>query len=134
MPRTNWVRRLSLWAPPLVYAAVIFHLSSQSNPLPQVTAIVWDKALHLIEYAGLALLLVRALAGEGLGWLTTIVVAIAATSAYGASDEWHQLLVPGRDSDYHDWIADTCGGALGVVVYATISRILHRRRQSDRLE
>lgn len=91
MPCTHWVRRLSLWAPPLVYAAVIFYLSSESNPLPQLTAVVWDKALHLIEYAGLALLLVRALAGEGLGWMTAIVVAIAVTSAYGASDEWHHM-------------------------------------------
>jgi len=117
------VRRLSLWAPPLSYMATIFYLSSESNPLPALTSRVWDKLLHLIEYGGLAALLCRALLGEGLGWLTGILGAIVLTSAYGASDEWHQLFTPGRHSDIHDWFADTLGGAVGTIAYGLFEKL-----------
>ena len=59
-------RRVSLWLPPLLYMAAIFHFSSESQPLPMLTEHVWDKLLHTIEYTGLAILLFRALDGEGL--------------------------------------------------------------------
>jgi len=53
-------RRTLIWLPPLLYAGFIFHFSSESQPLPALTAAVWDKALNAIEYAGLAFLLCRA--------------------------------------------------------------------------
>lgn len=111
------MRRLSLWLPPLAYMGVIFYLSSQSQPLPELTEHVWDKALHAIEYAGLGLLVVRALRGERLPWGAAIVVTIAIVSAYGASDEWHQSFVPMRDADVRDWMVDTLGAAIGSMVY-----------------
>lgn len=58
------MRRATLWLPVFVYMALIFHFSSESAPLPALTALVWDKALHLTEYAGLGLLLCRALRGR----------------------------------------------------------------------
>ena len=85
--------RASLWLPPLAYMALIFHFSSQSNPLPVVTAHVWDKLLHTLEYAGLGALFGRALLGEGLGWAATFAVAVLLASGYGATDEYHQLFV-----------------------------------------
>jgi VanZ family protein len=110
-------RRLALWIPPLVYAVIIFHLSSESDPLPSLTTAFSDKALHAIEYAGLAFLLCRALRGEGLRWRSALVIAILITSAYGASDEWHQSHVFGRQPDILDWVADTSGAATGAIVY-----------------
>jgi VanZ family protein len=46
-----------------------------------------------------------------------VLVAILITSAYGASDEFHQWFVPNRSCDVWDWTADTIGGILGIVVY-----------------
>jgi VanZ family protein len=112
------MRRVSLWLPPLVYMIVIFHFSSESNPLPEVTEHVWDKLLHLTEYAGLAFLFCRALTGEGLGWLAAAGAALLLTSVYGASDEWHQAFVPLRSVDVRDWLADTLGAALGAALYS----------------
>jgi VanZ family protein len=34
--------------------------------------------------------------------------------SYGASDEWHQSFVPGRDADLLDLLADTTGGLLAI--------------------
>lgn len=121
--RNGWLRRVFLWLPPVLYMAVIYHLSSKSDPLPLLTEHVWDKALHCIEYGGLALLLCRALLGEGCGWAGALALAFVAASAYGATDEWHQLFVPGRSSDVHDWIADTFGAAVGAGAAALLGRI-----------
>jgi VanZ family protein len=110
--------RLSSWLPPLIYMAVIFGFSAQSNPLPEITNTVWDKLLHTTEYAGLALLVCRALRRERLHLAAAIVAAVIFTSVYGATDEFHQWFVPGRDSDWHDWVADTLGAAVGASAYA----------------
>lgn len=98
--------------------AIIFHLSSEPDPLPQVTAHVWDKILHTSEYAGLAVLLCRALLGEGFNWTMAILAAAAFASFYGGTDEFHQLFTPGRDSNVLDWVADTIGSGIGATAYA----------------
>jgi VanZ family protein len=121
------MRRLLLWGPPIVYMVLIFHFSAEPNPMPEVTARVWDKLLHTAEYGGLALLFCRALVGEGLTWPIAGVVALVLTSAYGATDEYHQLFVPLRSSDYHDWVADSLGGAIGAMAYVA-GLIAYRRR------
>ncbi|HVB37178.1 MAG TPA: VanZ family protein [Vicinamibacterales bacterium] len=109
------MRRLWLWLPPALYMGLIFYLSAQANPLPLLTAHVWDKLLHAIEYAGLGVLLLRAFKGERLPWRTALLLALVLTSLYGASDEWHQSFVPGRDSEIADWYADTTGGGIGAL-------------------
>ena len=124
-------RRLWLWAPAAAYMAIIFYLSAQSNPLPQLTAHLWDKLLHTTEYAGLAFLFARALRGEGAGWLAAAVMAALAASLYGASDEWHQAFVLLRSSDIHDWIGDTIGGALGAVAYTVMAGALASAQQNS---
>ena len=122
MPRRRLTTRASLWLPPLVYMAVIFYLSSQSAPLPAVTAVVWDKVLHLFEYAGLAALFGRALLGEGLGWTASFVVAALLAAAYGATDEYHQLFVPLRSGELRDWLVDVLGASLGAAVVFAFKR------------
>ena len=95
--------------------AVIFGISSLANPLPQVTARISDRILHVVEYAGLAVLFVRAFIREGVSSSSALLAAFVLTSLYGATDEYHQALVPGRISDVRDWIADTIGGAAGAI-------------------
>ena len=111
-------RRVHLWLPPLIYMAVIFHFSSEPNPLPEITGRVWDKGLHVVEYAGLALLICRALIGEGVTLTNAALIAVVAASAYAASDEWHQAFTPMRSSDVRDWMADTIGAMLGAGSFA----------------
>jgi VanZ family protein len=115
------LRRLISWLPPLVYMAVIFAVSAQPNPFPEVTARVSDKVLHLVEYSGLAALLVRALAREGLGWRDAVLAAIVMTSLYGASDEYHQAFVPNRTPAVSDWVADSLGALVGASIFRLVT-------------
>jgi VanZ family protein len=116
MSRRRLTSRVALWLPPLAYMGLIFYLSSQSYPLPEVTERVWDKLLHAVEYAVLAALLGRALLGEGLGWVTSFAAAALLAAAYGATDEYHQLFVPLRNGDLQDWMVDLAGACLGAAV------------------
>jgi VanZ family protein len=38
-------------------------------------------------------------------------------SAYGLFDEWHQSFTPGRFVEAADWVADTAGAAMAIVLY-----------------
>jgi VanZ family protein len=124
MPDRRLTTRVSLWLPPLVYMALIFYLSSQSNPLPEVTARVWDKILHTIEYAVLAALFARALLGEALGRVASFAAAALLAAAYGATDEYHQLFVPLRNGNLQDWLVDVIGASLGAL--ASVVRAARR--------
>jgi VanZ family protein len=117
--------------PPLVYMMLIFHFSSESEPLPVLTAHIWDKLLHLIEYAGLALLVFRALDGEDLSWPRSTALTIIIVSAYGASDELHQLFVPLRTSDLRDWMTDTLAGGIGAAACAAFRFSGNRKKSSS---
>lgn len=98
-----------------LWAAVLFWESSRANPFPFLPQAVLsqDKLLHAGAYAVLGVLVAAALRGTRLGAGRAIVVAAVLASAYGATDEWHQAHVPGRDADPADWGADTVGAIVG---------------------
>lgn len=104
---------LSYWAPPVLYCAVIFGLSSASS-VPGMGHIS-DKVGHAVLYAGLGFLLARALSGGGHGRLSIglSLAAIVLAGVYGLSDEAHQLFVPNRQFDLKDLAADLGGATLG---------------------
>jgi VanZ family protein len=106
--------------------AVIFYLSSQPDPLPELTTAVWDKALHFLEYAGLAVLLVRAFRGEGMAFRHALLAAVGVASLYAASDETHQIFVEGRDPAVRDWLAGSLGAIGGAGLYAAVVRFAGR--------
>ncbi len=94
---------------------VIFAGSSMSA-LPDIPGGFSDKTAHFTEYAVFGLLLARALAGPR--WLSItlpfVLGAVAIAGLYGVSDEFHQLLVPGRDFDVKDMVADALGACASV--------------------
>jgi VanZ family protein len=111
------------FAPALAYAAVIFALSAQSDPLPFLPREIFlqDKLLHAAEYAVLGGLLVLALRAAGLRPGVALLAAVVIASAFGATDEFHQSFVPGRTADVADWVADTVGAAVGALIGALVS-------------
>lgn len=44
-------------------------------------------------------------------------IALALTMAYGASDEYHQMFTPGRTTEFTDFLADSIGGGMYVLVH-----------------
>jgi VanZ family protein len=40
---------------------------------------------------------------------------------YGALDEWHQSFVPGRELSAGDWVADSTGVMLGLLLFSSFS-------------
>jgi VanZ family protein len=103
-------RRFSAWAPVVLWAAVIFTLSS--IPSLSTGLGLWDtilrKAAHMTEYAILALLLMRALGRETPSFLLGL--------AYAATDELHQHFVRGRHGSPFDVAIDAVGLALGLLL------------------
>ena len=118
-------RRASLWIPPVAYMVIIFAVSSMSAPAPQVTAFVWDKALHFVEYGALGALLYRAFSGEGFPQGATLLLALGVSSLYAATDEWHQAYVALRESSMNDWLADSVGALVGCFASMAL-RLPHR--------
>ena len=50
--------------------------------------------------------------------------AIAIAAAYAATDEFHQMFVPGRACDLVDWLVDVAAAAIAACVFAAV---LNRR-------
>jgi VanZ family protein len=104
-------RTLTHWLPVLLWAAVIFALSS----IPSLgTGLgTWDvilrKGAHVTEYAVLAFLLARSLEREA--------PALALGILYAASDELHQAFVRGRHASPVDVAIDTGGLLLGLLAW-----------------
>jgi VanZ family protein len=101
-------RALSVWLPVVVWAAVIFTLSS----IPSLTTGLgfWDlllrKAAHMTEYAILGALLLRA--------LDRVVPAFVIGTLYAVTDEIHQHFVRGRYASPVDVLIDAAGVAIGI--------------------
>ncbi|MDX1764134.1 MAG: VanZ family protein [bacterium] len=96
--------------PPLSYASLIFYLSSQSfDGIPLKGGS--DKVIHLVVFAGLGYLIIRAFYKNG--WTSgKYAWAIILVALYGISDEIHQYWVAGRQFSIYDMIADALGGVL----------------------
>jgi VanZ family protein len=104
-------RALTNWLPVVLWAAVIFALSS----IPHLSSGLgtWDlllrKCAHVTEYAILGLLLARALLRE--------VPAFALGVLYAITDELHQSFVRGRHAAALDVAIDAVGVLIGVTLW-----------------
>ena len=111
---------------PLFWLLTLFTLTMAFLPKPPATPIdqFGDKFEHMLAFSVLT-------TGASIGWPQTrrwrIIVLL---SALGAMIEVVQaILALHRDSDWHDWVADT----LAILVTAVlVSPILHMLRLSSR--
>jgi VanZ family protein len=105
-----------LWTPVLIWAGLIFYLSSIPN-LSSGLEKFWDtlfrKMAHLFEYGIFFLLLARALK-KPLVW--SVIFSIL----YAISDEIHQGFVPGRYPAIADLCFDTAGILLAYLIYPNL--------------
>lgn len=107
------------WLPVIVYVLTIFALSAQPNLRSPLHYQNSDKLMHLLEYGGLGLLLVRAF------WATrpyrsartVVLVTIGVGMVVAGLDEKFQSFIAGRDSSVFDWLADSCGLCLAQLIH-----------------
>jgi VanZ family protein len=135
------------WAMTLAWAALIFYLSTRTfSPDFSRGLLAWTfhllhfhvsgrtfdllhtllrKLAHLIEYAIFALLLYGSPGekGRGLWRPRRAALCILGAAAYSLTDEFHQLLVPGRHGSLLDCGLDTFGATLAMLVPYTQERI-----------
>jgi len=106
---------LALWC------GAVFTLSSKSDPEEYVGVRVRlpDKVEHGIEYAAGGFLAAGAFGA--LRDRRPLVAAVVFCGLWGASDEWHQSFVPGRDCSAADLAADVVGGTLGGAAFLLLS-------------
>lgn len=140
------------WAAVAIIFVVIFWFSAQDGTtldedlggisalktwLAQMASLVFGQQVdvspigHFTEYLLLGATLVNALsltaermAKQGSASSSGKLVALAAviSSAYGVSDEFHQIFTPGRSCDPADWAVDTIASLIGSFIVALIVR------------
>jgi len=113
-------RFIRYWVPVILYAGLIFTISSFPLPPPKVEIPFIDKFIHLVEYGILGFLFYRALRASRLA-KQVFILAIIFSILYALSDEIHQYFVPGREFDLWDIAADSLGAIL-VAVYLKHSK------------
>lgn len=118
------MKRLLGWLPAIGWAGLIFLLSSLPTiPAPEVSNL--DKVGHFVVYLVLGALLATAAGRSGWPLWAAVVLGVA----YGATDEVHQMFVPGRSPSVQDWLADAAGVCAGVYLHA---RLRARRAAGSR--
>ncbi len=103
-----------LWLPVIIWASFIFYLSS----IPQLELtnepignFLTRKAAHIVEFAVLGSLILRALKRKN------YYLAILLSVVYGIFDEIHQTFVPTREFHFSDIGFDAVGAIVGVFLY-----------------
>ncbi|MBF0270944.1 MAG: VanZ family protein [Magnetococcales bacterium] len=111
----------------LGYSFLIYLLSSMVGQNSQPLFENQDKIEHILAYGFMAYIAWSTLRQWTLlrhCWLWAWVYAVA----YGMTDEWHQLFVPGRYADFWDLVADAVGAALAIAILE-----LYRARPESRV-
>jgi VanZ family protein len=130
----SWLRS---WWPALIWAAVIFSLSTNGFSsdhtasvfarvlrwlFPALTAHQFDvvhyyirKSAHFVEYFIFAMFLYRAVRGARQGWRWTWgLAALSVAAGYSALDEIHQAFVAGRTASAYDSLLDSIGAFFAI--------------------
>lgn len=86
------------------------------------------KTAHATEYMILGILLVCMLQSYGCGSKKLYVCSFLFGTVYAASDEFHQLFVPGRSCQLSDVLLDSAGVLVGVGVVCLMKKLLSKRK------
>lgn len=133
-------KQLLAWLWPVLWMILIFSLSHQpagvsggisSEIVRQVFGSIasfvpvefdtlhtlFRKSAHFFAYLVLGLLFAMALGNSGMDLQRAVLVAFALSALYAASDEFHQLFIPGRSGEFRDVLIDSAGAATGLMFY-----------------
>lgn len=117
------------YLPVALWMALIFKLSS--GTVPATSDVYWQdfaakKLAHVLFFGFLSMLVYRALVASGVGKVKAVYFAILFTVIYGATDEFHQSLVSGREARLRDVGFDGIGALLATTSF---NKILERSKK-----
>ena len=145
------MRKILPWAAVILWMALIFFFSAQvaeqsdqlstgitekiitiiKNVIPDAGLIVETmnhvvrKYAHFFVYLMLGVLTANALRSSGMRGLKGLALAFAICVLYAASDEVHQLFVPGRSCQLTDVLIDSTGALIGSGIVGILSGKRH---------
>ena len=114
------MRNIKYHLPVILYAGLIFYLSSISNLPKELPSFEGsDKIIHIIEFGLFGALIWLSVSHWNLKFKAPalIIITILLGLLYALSDELHQYTVPGRQFDIYDLLADTIGLAVGSITF-----------------
>lgn len=116
---------LLVYLPLTFYWILLFTLTTM--PTESIPAMgVNDKLEHTLAYFGLSFLLYLTLLFQRKSVMLkkyALLFTLLIVALYGALDEFHQLLIPGRSCELLDFLADMLGGVLGIVLLRILIRV-----------
>ncbi|HLD28397.1 MAG TPA: VanZ family protein [Patescibacteria group bacterium] len=120
------------WTLAIVWMALIFWSSSVSDfglggGESGQGSDVYSSIAHVVLYAVLTGLLIRALMSSGYKLTVAFFGGFIIAILYGISDEVHQSFVPGRESHISDWLFDLIGS------YLVLSAYTYKYRRNKKL-
>lgn len=87
------------------------------------------KGAHFTEYAILAGTIFLHFSLRNRKGIKLILLSVALTAMYAATDEFHQLFVPGRSGEIKDVLIDTAGALTGVIILNLIINLFARKNR-----
>ncbi len=125
MINNNYRILIFLRIPLVIHWTTILVLTSlPSESLPSVS--LGDKVEHFLAFFVLGFFLylnflfqnkIKML--QKYSFAFTLLICVS----YGAFDELHQLLIPGRSAEFIDWLADFLGAIVGISFAVLISKL-----------
>lgn len=128
------MRKVLTSLPLLACSVLIYCLSDQPKPIfVDVEFALKDKVMHFIGYFcyGMAaqVLLIGWFGNRAPKWHRLMALTIG--MAFGFSDEFHQSFIPGRSTEFADWIADALGTAASLLLYKRIHKIINTDKDGN---
>lgn len=86
------------------------------------------KCMHATEYLILSILILNWLRNYEIKKWKAIVVSIITSFLYACTDEFHQLFVAGRTSQFTDVLIDTSGAIIGAIIFSILMAIISKSK------
>lgn len=128
------IKRFRKSLPLILWAFLIFLGSSLPSAKASDNGLVdfaVHKLVHLFEYGVLYLLYYRSTVNDL--WEKRpdkIFHSLIFVALFGAFDEYHQSLVPGRSSRVADVLVDFIGGVSGLFVWWNLQRVAQKKQKN----
>ena len=86
------------------------------------------KCMQATEYLILSILILNWLKNYELKEWKAILISIITSFLYACTDEFHQLFVAGRTSQFTDVLIDTSGAIIGAIIFSILMAIISKSK------